>query len=656
MDQGRYLVLGTAGHIDHGKTTLIKALTGIDCDSLVEEKSRGITIDIGIAHWNLPDGTQLGIVDMPGHRRFIRNMVAGAVGIDLVLLVVAADDGVMPQTREHLHIARMLGVEHGLVALTKIDMVDPELLELAQADVEELLEGTFLEGCPIIPVAATAGTGLEELTAALTAVAAEITPRSLGDRFRMPVDRSFSIKGAGTVVTGTTLSGSVNVEDELELVPGGRRTRVRGIQVHGEAVRQCGAGHRAALNLAGIDKDDIRRGHVLITPDSLATTWMFDAEIELLSEPYRPLRRGTEVLVHIGTTEVTAKLFPLEDEVVTPGSAALVQLRLKEELAVAVGDRMILRDSSSENTIGGGKVLDAHPTKHRRRRLKAAEKLDVLRGADAVAALVHEVQKTPFGLDRQHALRLLHMSPAGLDEAQAGARKAGSALRLHTVGSREVMTLPQNRERMVAAVVKALGAYHAANPLSRQGLNAKGLAKAIDRQGQGVPVEVLGPTLDEAVKKGTLLSIDGTYAVPRTEIKLSARDRKACELIVKTLNASTTADQPDALLDELTVDRKRLRQLLSYLLETGEIVTHSKMYFGRRIVERARAAMLKHFDKQAGLTVSEFGQVVGSTRKYSVPFLNYFESEGFLRRAGNDRILSPDWKPPEELQAGPDDG
>ena len=645
-EDNRYLVLGTAGHIDHGKTTLIKALTGTDCDRLAEERDRGITIDIGIAHWDLPGGVQLGIVDMPGHRRFIRNMVAGAVGIDIVMLVIAADDGVMPQTREHLHIARLLGVRSGLVALTKTDMVDQELTELATADVEELIEGTFLEGCPIIPVSGITGAGLDQLTETVTAIAADLPSRSLGDRFRMPIDRNFSIKGVGTVVTGTTLAGTVKVDDELEVVPGNKRVRVRGIQIHGEAVKECGAGFRAALNVVGIDKDEVTRGHVLVTPNSLETTYMFDAEVELLAEPHRPLKRGVEVMVHIGTTELAAKLFPLEDELLMPGTSGLVQFRLNQELAVAVGDRMIVRDSESENTIGGGMILDAHPNKHRRKRAQAAEDLADLRGAGRAAALLHEVAKSPFGLDAAAALKRLHMSPESMQGAVKQLIKDQTGLREHQVGSGTVLTLPVNRERILSAGLRALQAYHDANPLVRQGLTAAALVKAIDRSGSGVPREVLGPALETAVKNGTLLLIDNTYAIPKTDIKLSQKDRKAIETITKTLNASTTADQPDELLDELPVDRKRLRQLLDFLVETGEVVTHSKVYFGRRMVEQARERMLRYFQDKPGLTVSEFGQLVGSTRKYSVPFLNYFEAEGFLKRVDNDRVLNPDWQAP----------
>jgi len=640
----RYLVLGTAGHIDHGKTTLIKALTGIDCDTLAEEKDRGITIVLGFAHWQLPDGTHLGIVDVPGHRRFVRSMVAGAAGLDLVMLVVAADDGVMPQTREHLHIARMLGVTAGLVALTKTDLVDDDLRELAIADVEDLIKGTFLDGCPIIPVSATTGAGLEELTQAAMETAAGVSARRGGGQFRLPIDRVFTVKGVGTVVTGTSLAGEVAVDDELELVPGGQRARVRSIELHGESIRRCGAGHRVALNLVGLDKDQIRRGHVLAVPGSLPVTWMLDAEIELLAELAKPVRRGGELMLHIGTAELTAKVFPLEGDYASPGAATLVQLRFGEQLPAVVGDRFILRDSSSEHTIGGGVVLDAHPTKHRRQRRRAAAELERLRGADAVAALLHEAAKSITGLDAATAARRLQLTDDELAAAIEEAQQGDGGLLTHQVGRQTILTVPANRERIVSAAQAALGAHRAENPLVRQGLSARALIKAIDRGGGGVPAEVLGPVLDEAVAAGVLVRVDETYALPHEEIELSARDRRAVEEIERRLNASAQPDQPEEFAAELPVDRKRLRQLLSYLTEHGRIATQAGMYFGEEVVARAKRQLKGHFEREQTLTVSQFGQLLGTTRKYSLPFLQLLEQLGMLRRVGDKRVLSEDWE------------
>ncbi|MBN2081240.1 selenocysteine-specific translation elongation factor [bacterium] len=645
---GRYLVLGTAGHIDHGKTTLVRALTGIDCDTLAEEKERGITIVLGFAHWDLPDGTRLGVVDVPGHKRFVRSMVAGAAGIHLVMLVIAADDGVMPQTREHLHIARLLGVQAGLVALTKCDLVDEETRELAVADVEDLLAGSFLEGCPIVPVSSTTGAGLEELTQTVTEIAACVKPQEAIGKFRMPIDRVFTVKGVGTVVTGTTLAGVVKVDDELELVPVGKRGRVRSIELHGQAVKSCGAGHRAALNLVGFEKNEIERGHVLAVPGSLPTTYMLDAEIELLADTARPLRRGSEAMLHAGTTEYTAKLFPLDCEVVAPGAPGLVQFRLNQPAALIAGDRFILRDSTSEYTIGGGTVLDAHPTKHRKKRQEAAEQLDGLRETDAAASLKHEIVKAPFALDSSVAAYRLHLSAEEIGRLIAVLTTGGEPVMTHGVGQQLYLTLPDNRRRIVEAVLKALSAHRAANPLVATGLSAKALVKTIDRQGAGVPVEVIAPALAEAVADGRLVSVGGTYALPRVEIKLSQRDEQAVELIEKALNASAQPDQPEDFQDSLPVDKKRMKQLLNYLEEQGRIVSQLGMYFGAEIIARAQRSLKRHFEKQDTVTVSEFRQMMGSSRKYTVPLIQYLDQSGMLVREGDVRKLNPEWESPSE--------
>jgi selenocysteine-specific elongation factor len=637
------MILGTAGHIDHGKTSLVKALTGTDTDRLKEEQRRGITIELGFAHLTLDDGTPAGLVDVPGHERFVKAMAAGAGGVDLVILVVAADEGVMPQTREHLDIARLLGVEAGLVALTKCDLVDEELRELAIADVEELLAGTFMEGCPIVPVSSSTGAGLDELTRAVMDVAAQVAVRQAVGLFRMPIDRVFTVKGVGTVVTGTTLAGEVRVDDELEVVPAGRRGRVRGIEVHGEAVGSCRAGHRAALNLAGLEKGEIERGQVLAAPGSLPTTFMLDAEVELLPTA-SPLRRGSEVMLHTGTLELTAKLFPLDAESVAPGAKALAQLRLREEIPIAAGDRLILRSSTGEHTIGGGLVLDAHPTKHRRKRQEAAEQLDKLRDADLTAALLHEVSKAPLGLEAAVAQQRLYLSDEQLQESLAALLRSDVGLDVQQVGQQRYLTLRANRERIAAGVHQALKTFRQANPLVATGLSAKALSKAVDKSGKGVPVEVLAPVLEAEAAAGRLVGVEGTYAIPKEEVKLGVRDRQAVEILLQHLNATSQPDQPEELLGLLPVDKKRLRHLLDYLVEDGQLALAGNLYFGAEQVARARRKLLEHFKTQPTVTISEFRQLVHSTRKYAVPLIQLFDNEGMLVRDGDDRRLNPDWE------------
>lgn len=646
-----YVVLGTAGHIDHGKTSLVKALTGVDCDTLTEEKQRGITINLGFASWqpSLPDGTSsgltFGVVDVPGHQRFIRNMVAGAIGIDLLLLVVAADDGVMPQTIEHLHIARLLGVKAGVVALNKCDLVDAELLELAIADAEQLLASIAashpaLAQAPIVPVSAVSGAGLDTLAAKLIEAAQSLPQVQHGDRFRMPVDRSFSVRGSGTVVTGTTTAGQLAIGDEVEVLPAGKRARVRGIQTHGAVVTAVGPGRRAAVNLAGIEKHEIERGHVLVTPDSLVPTYLFDAELELLPGDFRPLRRGSEAQLHIGTSEVTAKLHPLVDEYLAPGETALVQLALEQQIAVAAGDHFILRNSASERTIGGGRVLDAHPTKHRRQRQAAAEKLEVLAQSGTLQALLHEVEKSPFGITQAQLQRLLNISGERLRELCREAGAAGYELMEHDAGRQRILTMPANRQRIIDDVMAQLGSYYQSRPLARRGLDARDLLKMVDLKGVGLTSEVLRWCLNHAAEQG-LLAIQGeNYSLPNRSVELTARDQRAAELIVKRLDASVQPDQPDEFVGELPIDKGRLKMLLEYLVDEGQIVlAPGGVYFGTQVVARIRSLLLTAAGQDDNFSVSRFGEVAGTTRKYSIPLLQYFEQDGTLVREGDIRRL-----------------
>jgi selenocysteine-specific elongation factor len=684
----RHLVLGTAGHIDHGKTALVRALTGIDTDTLAEEKQRGITINLGFAYLDLwerdsaesqshhlerastdpphadragqdaalksrapqeqagrassvPTGIRLGIVDVPGHARFIRNMVAGASGIDLVMLVVAADDGVMPQTVEHLQICRLLGVRRGLVALTKADLVEPELLELADEDVRSLLAGTFLAGCPVIPVSSATGAGLDELRAALYQLASAAPPRDAGGRFRLAVDRSFSVKGAGTVATGTALAGSVAVGEELELLPTGRRLRVRGIQVHGADAASAAAGQRTALNLAGVDWQDVHRGDMLAAPGTLAATARLDCELTLLPGGYAPLRSGSAAELHLGTSELPVKLKLLEAARLAPGATGLVQLGLAHPLACAAGDRFILRSSDGGRTIGGGVVLDPQPPRHVRRRAAAAEQLAALDVDDPAARLLHEAAKKPYGLTAETAAGLLGWEAEAVEAALPAARERGLAAQ--GSGRQAYLTAPANRERIVRFAAERLEGYHAAHPLSRRGLSAAELAAGLSSRAGAVSPEAVAGALDAAVQAGALLKQFGTYCLPGRVVQLTAKDQQTLKLVIARTRWTLTPPQPDELLPEVPVDKKRLAQLVAMLLEDGELAAApGPVYFDPAIVQTVRERVTLHLaaaGPKAGLTVSDFNALVGTSRKYGIPLLQLLENEGTLRRDGDLRKL-----------------
>ncbi|MEJ2642414.1 MAG: selenocysteine-specific translation elongation factor [Desulfosarcinaceae bacterium] len=362
----KQIILGTAGHIDHGKTSLIKALSGTDTDRLKEEKLRGITIELGFASLNLPSGQHLGIVDVPGHEKFVKNMVAGATGIDLVMMVIAADEGVMPQTREHMEICSLLGVQYGLVALTKTDMVDEEWLELVMEDVGDFTTGSFLEGAPIMPVSSATGEGLSELLAALDEICGRVPRHQPSSLFRLPVDRVFSMKGFGTVITGSLVSGKVQVGDGVQLYPGTVTAKVRGIQVHNAAVDTAEAGMRTAINFQGLEKDAVNRGDVLASPGSLRASYMVDLDLTYLESQKKPIKNRVRVRFHTGTSEVLGVLVFFDTDEVAPGTRTVAQIRLDEPVALVRGDRYVLRSYSPVRTIGGGTVINPIPVKHKR--------------------------------------------------------------------------------------------------------------------------------------------------------------------------------------------------------------------------------------------------------------------------------------------------
>ena len=636
-----YLVLGTAGHIDHGKTALIRKMTGIECDTMREEQDRGITINIGFAHYSLPSGIRLGIVDVPGHRRFIRNMVAGAQGIDIVMLVVAADDGVMPQTKEHLHIVRLLGVRAGIVALNKIDLVDEELRELAVADVEDLLVGTFLEGCPIIPVSAHTGEGIENVVTALDELAQSVPPRNLGDRFRMPVDRVFTIKGAGTVVTGTTLAGVVKEADEVAILPGDKIARVRSIQIHGDPAKSAGPGKRVAINLAGIEKEDVTRGHVIAEPNSLETTYMFDARIEPLPGDYRPLTSGSAVHMHIGTAEITARMYPLDNQFVEPGRPALVQLRLNEQVAISGGDRFIIRNATQEDTIGGGEVLDAHPLKHQKKREEVADKVSELVSTGLDAAIKHEISKTAHGTNYTTLLKLLNVSQKALDNALVKLTSNDGPVMGYGEGNKRYYTLPDNRERINAAVKKALEAHHNAHPLLVKGLTLKGIMKGIEAiVGAEIPLPALQQSINEGLENGNISDVESTYILPGSKSEFNKDDNITIDIILEYIGNSASPKQLNEFKRGWPVDKKRLRNIVEHLLESKQIITApGGMMFSCKAIDWIRTKVVDYLGKKGEASVSEMREYLGTSRKYAIPLLQYYEDEGTIVRDGDVRRL-----------------
>ena len=601
-------VVGTAGHIDHGKSTLIHALTGIDPDRLAEEKRRGMTIDLGFAHLALPSGQVAGIVDVPGHARFVHNMLAGVHGLDAVLLVVAADEGVMPQTREHLEIVDLLRVGRGLAVLTKSDLVEPEWLDLVSAEVAEALRGTVLEGADLVPVSAATGDGLERLTRELDSLLASAPPRPDLGRPRLPIDRVFTVAGFGTVVTGTLVDGSLSPGEELEALPAGRRVRVRGLQQHGRPVERALPGGRVAVNVAGVDHDELRRGDVLARPGTLIVTRRADARVRLPGGGDRQqLRHGERVMLHSGTAETPARVIALDD----PG---WVQLYLDRPLAAAPGDRFVLRRPSPPVTLAGGELVDLSPRKHVRHDAAVVASLE-RRAAGEV--LQEELAKYPRGVTAEALLKASLTAEASLDGLRA--RRVGRWL-----------FAPESWDALRQRAEEALREYHGAQPL-RPGMAREELQSRL-----GLQPAVFAAALAELAGDGVLVERDGVAALPGHVVDLGASSGPAARLV--ELLAAEPFAPPS--LPEAAREAGAAPEVVRALERSGELVRLSPdVAFTRAAYERAVARVRAVVDAEGQVTVARLRDELGASRRPMLALLEHLDARRVTRRVGDARVL-----------------
>jgi selenocysteine-specific elongation factor len=630
------IIVGTAGHIDHGKTALVRALTGTDADRLPEEKRRGITIDIGFAELDLGE-VRIGFVDVPGHERFVKNMLAGAHGIDAVALIIAADESVMPQTREHFDICRLLGVNKGLIVLTKKDLVDDELLQLAQAEAEELVKGSFLEDAPIVSVSSRTGDGLDEVKQALGEIGAAVPERSSDYIARLPIDRSFTMKGFGAVVTGTLIAGAIHEGDELDLLPMGGRVRVRGVQVHGSSVKQAVAGQRTAINLAGIESAFIERGMILVQPGRLRTTQIVDASINVLPDAPRPLRSRQRVRVHIGAAEVLARVRVLENEgEIKPGARGFAQLRFESPIVAVLGDRFILRAYSPHMTIGGGVVLDPFAAKHRLRELTAArERLTLLADGDHAQQLAqYIIGAGRLGITRGELAARTAWRDEVIESALQSTAIAQSIVRLETtLLAREVYN------ELKKAIVREIEAHHKREPLAR------GLPKETlhDRFFAGASTEVFREAIAQMEKDGAFTSENEIVKLRDHSRELSNEDAKAKDKLEAAYRNAGVA--PPALADAFKhagLDNTRGRKILQLMVDSGSLVkVHGDMLFHQAaldaLIQKLRARAVTQPDRS--IDVGSFKELAGISRKYAIPLLEYFDRQRITRREGDRRII-----------------
>lgn len=628
----RKLILGTAGHIDHGKTTLVRALTGTDTDRLEEEKRRGITIDLGFARLALGDDTELGIVDVPGHEAFVRNMLAGATGIDLVLLVVAADEGVMPQTREHLAIVELLGVRGGVVAVTKCDLVEDEWLELVLADIEAGLEGTTFADAPIVPVSAATGAGIDELRAALARAAAAVEERRAEDLARLPIDRVFTVRGTGTVVTGTLWSGRIERESTLRLLPSGQAVRVRGLHVHGTEVERAEAGRRVAVAIAGSERSDIARGDVLVGDDAWQASRMLTVQLRALAGSDWEIRPRQRIRFHLGTTEVMGRVALLGEPRLGAGEVGWAQLRLEEPVVARAGDRFVVRSYSPVTTIGGGIVVEPAPPKRKRLRGGEPEAFTaVLFGApeDAIRA---RLDMAGWGGVQVHALSVeVPHTPATVDAAVAALESAGELVR---DGDRVYAAKLAEQGR--ALLLDAVDAFHAVHPLE-PGIDREALRRVLPEAARGGLGEWL---LDQLLAEGTLVGKGG--AVARSEFRHSlspeqeqARERILSLLLEGGITPPTLGELPGELLS-----RPDLKPLLRILEEEGAIVpVAAELYYARGPLDDAIESVRRHLAGRDELGPADFKVALPLSRKYLIPLLEFFDRTGVTVRRGDRRAV-----------------
>jgi selenocysteine-specific elongation factor len=630
------VVVGTAGHIDHGKSSLVRALTGIDPDRLKEEKERGLTIDLGFANFALPDGRRVGIVDVPGHERFIRNMAAGASGIDLVVLVVAADDGVMPQTREHLQILELLGVHRGFVALTKVDAVDTDLVELAAEDVAELVRGTFLEGAPVHRVSSITGEGIEELRATLSSLAAEAPTRDDRGVFRMPVQRVFSKAGFGTVVTGIPVSGSAQVGDVLEILPAGAKGKVRSIQAYGGEAPRARAGHSSAINLAGLELAAVRRGDVVATPGAFRSARMIGARLSVLADAPRPVTNRMPVRLHAGTSDPSAEVVLLDAEELAPGATGLVQLRLDEPIVVAPGDRFVLRLLSPVETLGGGVVIEE--SRHRLKRFKgfvleelSEQEQSLSSPRDFLEAVLHRAGDAPVPLDElSTAAHLPREEAAALLAALAGENRA------FEVGKGAKGGGWMHAERLDEALARLTGAVDAwfEEQPHRAVVEALELRRRLGWDGDHLAV-----LLRVAVEREALELQPGGRVRPAGRGPVADDPTRAlAEEVHAALHAA--AFRPPSL-DELVVslgrDVPRALELLAD--ESRALRLGSDLVLSAERVAEARAAVEENCERNGALAIPELRDRLGTTRKFLIPLLEHFDAIGLTARQGSHRVL-----------------
>ncbi len=620
----KYVIVGTAGHIDHGKTSLVKAITGVDTDRLPEEKARGITIDIGFAHYQLSPEVAISFVDVPGHERLVKNMIAGACGIDMVLLVIAADEGVMPQTVEHTHICQILGIEKGVVAVNKIDKVDEGLREIVLQEVKEFLQNTPFKDAPVVPVSAVTGEGIDELKLAIEREALSVEKRKGISVFRMPIDRVFTVKGFGTVVTGTVFSGEVKVKDTVEVLPAGKVCRVRNIQVRGEDVERSQIGYRTALNLQSVGVEEVNRGDVVAAPGFFEPTDTIDGWIFLLEDAF-PLKDLASIRVHVATAEVIGRVKLLDRDVLKPGESCYCRIHLNEELVCVSRDPFVMRSYSPVHTIGGGKVLDAVPDKRRIKRSILAERLKMLDGVDDVRRLELFLSWSMLGLTLEEC-RKKALDPGKVEETLKELVESNVVLKLadYYVHSERAKELFKQVEKVVEEAVSQ-------NRLATF-VSYRDVAHALK-----VPEDVVKEVVRYSKK---LVATSKGIALKGAEDRLDEETRRLVKAVEEVyLKAGFKPKSIAQMFAEAGVPQQKARAVLKYMLEKKILVRVSvDLALHKKYADEMLKRVERFFADHQKLEVSHFKEIIGVSRKYAIPYLEFLDRSGVTKRVGNYRV------------------
>jgi len=631
---GQHIVIGTAGHIDHGKSALIKALTGTDPDRLPEEKERGMTIDLGFAFW----GEHITFIDVPGHEKFIKNMLAGATTIDFIILVIAADDGIMPQTIEHFEIAKLLNIKKGLTVINKIDMVEGDWVDLVTNDVRKFLEGSFLADAPIVPVSSLTGDGIERLKQELGKLLEEVKPKVDRGIFRLPIDRIFSMKGFGTIVAGTVLSGRAHVGDQLELLPHRKDVRIRGIQVHNRSVDTAKLGERAAFNLLGIEKEIINRGDVIAQPGYFKPTSIMNGSLSMLKDFEGPLKHMTRVRLHVGTSEIMCRVFLIDRKDLHADEAGLVQFKMERPAVCDRTDRFVIRFYSPQKTIGGGVVLEPNPGRAVRYDRQLIERLNALtteRPEDIVSEVIRSSRAAPLSPERISHLAGIELAKIGpiIDRLQS--EKNVIALDFE---ARTSYYNSANFADYQAAIIKSVEKILKDNPLKVEVKHSE-LKALFPKE---LKLELFNMLLKTLAAQDKLKFEGGTaITLPGFQVALSEADKALCDRIEQLYLVNKFA--PPSLEETIQAvkgNEAKVKELFAFLINSGKLVNAGEdVVFHRRAIEEAEQVARKHFASNPEMRAGDFKEKLGTTRKYAIPLLGYFDMKGVTLRRADIRIL-----------------